>query len=103
MRVAFFEDRDSLDVGPIAQLRPLFELVCGHFALRERAVRCREVTRWGVFIRESLTETYREQHPEAQINDARWLSEGATLFLNGRWLASFETLENIDPQTAGVL
>jgi UDP-N-acetylglucosamine diphosphorylase/glucosamine-1-phosphate N-acetyltransferase len=103
MRIAFFEDRDCLDVGPIAQLRPLFELVCGYFSLRERVIRCSQVTRWGAFIRDSLNETYHEQHPEAQINDARWLGEGATLFINGRWLASFETLQNIDPQTVGVV
>jgi UDP-N-acetylglucosamine diphosphorylase/glucosamine-1-phosphate N-acetyltransferase len=103
MRVALFEDRDCLDAGPIAQLRPVFELVCGHFALRERVVRGRQAAQWGVFVRDWLTETYREQHPESRINDARWLAEGPTLLINGRWLASFDALQNIDARTAGVI
>jgi UDP-N-acetylglucosamine diphosphorylase/glucosamine-1-phosphate N-acetyltransferase len=103
MRIAFFEDRQALEFGPIAQLRPVFELVCGHFSLRERAIRCLSVTEWGGFVRDDLEESYRELHPEAHINDADWLDQGPTLFLNGGWLAPAEALAQIDPQTVGLV
>lgn len=103
MRVAFFEDRASQTFGPIAQLRPAFELLCGHFSVRERVIRTHPVTEWGVFLRPVLAATYREQHPEAIVNDAEWLTQAPTLFVNGRWLAPPGALVACDPQTAGLL
>ena len=61
MRVAFFEDRSAVDFGPLSQLRPVWELVCGHFAQRERVVRSLQPAEWGVLIRAELAETYAEQ------------------------------------------
>src|SRR6516162_5203768 len=103
MRVAFFEDRPALKFGPIAQLRPVFDLVCGHFSLRERAIRHVSVNEWGVFLRDALGESFRELHPESHVNDFDWLHQGPTLFLNGGWVASAEALAQIDPHTAGIL
>ena len=103
MRVAFFEDRQALEFGPIAQLRPVFELVCGHFSVRERAIRCLRVTEWGGFVRDFLGESYRELHPEAHVNDSDWLEQGPTLFINGGWIAPAEALAQIDPQTVGLV
>jgi UDP-N-acetylglucosamine diphosphorylase/glucosamine-1-phosphate N-acetyltransferase len=103
MRIAFFEDRQALEFGPIAQLRPVFELVCGHFSPRERAIRCLSVSEWGGFVRDYLEESYQELYPEAHINDSDWLDHGPTLFLNGGWIASAEALAQIDPQTVGLV
>lgn len=103
MRIAFFEDRQALDFGPIAQLRPVFDLVCGHFSLRERAIRRLSVTEWGGFVRDYLGESYRDLHPEAHINESDWLEQGPTLFLNGGWIAPAEALAQIDPQTVGLV
>jgi UDP-N-acetylglucosamine diphosphorylase/glucosamine-1-phosphate N-acetyltransferase len=103
MRVAFFEDRQGLNFGPIAQLRPVFELLCGHFSVRERTIRTLPVTDWGVFARELLQETYHELHPEAHFNDSAWLRQGPTLLLNGGWLASPQALAEIDPQSVGLV
>ena len=102
MRVAFFEDRNSQNFGPIAQLRPAFELICGHFSVRERTIRTLSVTDWGVFARSVLKDSYHEQHPEAHFNDTGWLQKGPTLLLNGGWLASPQTLSEIDPQAVGL-
>ena len=52
MRIAFFEDRHAGDLQPIAWLRPVFELICGHFSLRERLLRFLPITEWGALIRE---------------------------------------------------
>lgn len=101
MRIAFYEDRNAEALNPLALLRPVFELVCGQFCLRERLLRRWTVTEWGAFVRRSLHEAYREAQPEARINDIPWLSRGPTLLLNGRWLPTLGSLANIDPQDAG--
>lgn len=103
MRIVFFEDRQALEFGPIAQLRPVFELVCGHFSLRERSIRCLSVSEWGGFVRSALKESYQQLHPEAHINDLNWLAQGPTLFINGSWIAPAESLAQIDPQTVGLV
>ncbi len=87
MRVAIFEDAAATQFLPLTWLRPVFELLCGHFSARERALRALKVTEWGAFLRPYLAASYAETHPEAQLNRPEWLSEGRTLLLNGRWLA----------------
>ncbi len=103
MRIALFEDDKATNFLPLTWLRPVFELLCGHFSARERALRFLPVTEWGAFCRPELTDCYAEDHPEAQINAPRWLSQGRTLLLNGRWLASPGDLAKCDPDAAGLI
>jgi UDP-N-acetylglucosamine diphosphorylase/glucosamine-1-phosphate N-acetyltransferase len=103
MRVAFFEDRNAVEFGPVTQLRPVFELLCGHYTLRERVIRTQPVTEWGAFLRDMLVEFYQEQHPEAHVNAPAWLKDGPTLFINGCWLADATALSAIEPGTVGVI
>ncbi len=92
MRVAFFDEAGAGDFHPLTLARPVFELVCGRYSLRERLVRHCPVTEWGVFIPDCLAETYREAHPEAHVNDFSWLGESRTIVVNGRWLPAAETI-----------
>jgi UDP-N-acetylglucosamine diphosphorylase/glucosamine-1-phosphate N-acetyltransferase len=101
MRIAFYEDRAAERLSPLALARPVFELVCGQFSLRERMLRRCDVSEWGAFLRPYLAETYREAHPEARVNDFGWLGRGTTLLLNGRWLPTLEALSNIAAGDAG--
>ncbi len=94
MRVAFFEDAGAANFHPLTLARPVFELVCGRYSLRERIVRHCGATEWGVFLRDHLAETYREAHPEARVNDYVWLSRGSTLAINGRWLPNVDAIRN---------
>jgi UDP-N-acetylglucosamine diphosphorylase/glucosamine-1-phosphate N-acetyltransferase len=103
MRVALFEDQSAANFTPIAWLRPVFELLCGHFSVRERAVRFLPVTEWGVFCREWLSATYAEEHPEAHVNRLDWLDDGPTLLINGRWLCDPRDLTQCDPDAAGII
>ncbi len=103
MRIALFEDDKSVNFLPLTWLRPVFELLCGHFSARERAMRFLPITEWGAFCRPELVDSYLEDHPEAQINAPRWLSQGRTLLLNGRWLASPGDLAACDPDAAGLI
>ena len=102
-RVAFFEDRSASQLNPIALLRPVFELLCGHFSVRERVVRCLDVTEWGAFVRPHLVDACREHHPEARINDESWLAEGPTLLINGRWIPDIANLRSCAPDDIGLI
>jgi UDP-N-acetylglucosamine diphosphorylase/glucosamine-1-phosphate N-acetyltransferase len=103
MRVAFFEDRNAVEFGPVTQLRPVFELLCGHYTMRERVIRSQSVTEWGAFLREALVEIYQEQHPEAHVNSSGWLKQGPAVFLNGCWLPDAAALFAIESGTVGVI
>lgn len=103
MRIAFFEDDRTGQLAPLALLRPVFELVCGHFSLRERIVRRFGTSEWGAFVRPHLAELYREEFPEAAVNSRVWLEQGTTLLINGRWLPTLSALANIQPNEAGII
>jgi UDP-N-acetylglucosamine diphosphorylase/glucosamine-1-phosphate N-acetyltransferase len=102
MRVAFFEDESAANFSPVALLRPVFELVCGQFSLRERIVRRFDVAEWGAFVRPHLAACYAEEQPEAAVNDHAWLQQGTTLLINGRWLPSIDVVESIKPDEVGL-
>jgi UDP-N-acetylglucosamine diphosphorylase/glucosamine-1-phosphate N-acetyltransferase len=95
MRIALFEDAAAVGFAPIAHTRPVFELLCGHFSLRERLVRFLDITELGVFVRPQLAEVYREEQPEASINDLTWLAKQTTLLINGRWLPTARQLTQL--------
>jgi UDP-N-acetylglucosamine diphosphorylase/glucosamine-1-phosphate N-acetyltransferase len=104
MRVALFEDQLATEnFSPIALLRPVFELLCGQFSARERALRFLPVNDWGAFLRSELVEVYQEENPEAHVNDLDWLRSASTLFLNGRWLADPSVMTTCDPDCAGII
>lgn len=103
MRIALFEDRSSKDFSPIALLRPVFELVCGHFGARQRALEFLPAKEWGVFLRPELADVYREEHCSCRVNDVEWLRSGPTLLINGRWQADPKSLCKIAPDTAGII
>lgn len=104
MRIAFFEDQGADGFAPIALTRPVFELLCGQFCLRERLIRALDIEEWGAFVRPYLQATYRESQPEAFVNDTIWLGDEPTLLINGRWLpdaAAIDQLADHDESVAG--
>ena len=103
MRIAMFEDSAAKDFAPIALLRPVFELLCGHFGARERAQEFLPVQDWAGFVRPELADVYREEHPGCHVNDIHWLRADSTLLLNGRWIADPKSLESIEPDAVGVI
>ena len=106
MRLAFFEDLAATGFAPIAWMRPVCELLCGQFSLRERLLRSLSVSDWGAFIRPFLAETYQEAQPEAHLNDFTWLASEPTLLINSRWLpdaAAVRRLEHAGLDEAGVI
>lgn len=100
-RIAFFEDSAAEQFLPLTLLRPVFELMCGQFSVRERWVRFGDVPEWGAWLRSPLCESYAQQHPEARLNDVGWLAAGPTTFVNGRWLCGPGTLPSLATGEAG--
>ena len=98
-RIAFFEDAAAAQFAPLTLLRPVFELLCGHFCLRERLLQT--PAEWGAFVRPWLAAAYREEHPEAHVNDTSWLRQGPTLLVNGRWLPDGLPLPELRDGEAG--
>ena len=106
MRLAFFEDQAATGFAPIAWMRPVCELLCGQFSLRERLLRSLSVPDWGAFIRPFLVETYHEVQPESHINDLVWLASEPTMLINSRWLPDVDAvrrLEHVGFDEAGVI
>jgi UDP-N-acetylglucosamine diphosphorylase/glucosamine-1-phosphate N-acetyltransferase len=102
-RIALYEDRCAADFTPIALLRPVFELRCGHFTPRERWTAALPGTVWGALLRPWLAESCREAHPGSPVNDESWLRSGETLLVNGRWLGEPEALQQADLRHVGVV
>ncbi|SFJ30110.1 putative sugar nucleotidyl transferase [Planctomicrobium piriforme] len=100
-RIVFFEDQTAAQFSPIALLRPVFELLCGHYSARERVCQSFSKTEWGAIVRGELAEAYRAEHPHAHINDAAWLSGSEFLLVNGRCLVEPAQLKKIKPGSAG--
>jgi UDP-N-acetylglucosamine diphosphorylase/glucosamine-1-phosphate N-acetyltransferase len=98
-RIAFFEDAAAGQFTPLTLLRPVFELLCGHFCLRERLLQ--SPAEWGAFVRPWLAAAYREEHTEAHVNDTSWLRQGPTLLINGRWLPDGLPLPELRDGEAG--
>jgi len=86
MRVALYEDRQAAAFGPLTMLRPVFELICGRYPLRERLLGDDQDREWGALVRAPLVGAYREAQPRARVNDADWLAREETLLVNGRWI-----------------
>ena len=73
MRLVLFEDSLAEQFSPIALMRPVFELVCGRYSLRERLELQGRLSSWGVIVRHYLQDVYREEHPGVPVNDfAGW-------------------------------
>ena len=103
MRVVFFEDEKVRQLAPIALTRPVFELLCGCFSARERAIAVLKPETWGVLVRPELRDVTREQHPTAMVNDPISLRDGSTLLINGRWLFDANSISQASADNVGVV
>lgn len=100
MHLCLFEDGREQLLAPLTLTRPVFELVCGRYTLRERLIRAWNITEWGVILRPHLSGVYREEHPEARLNDPGWLFESPVLLVNGRWIPEDVSTIPCDPKEA---
>lgn len=99
-RIAFYEDVTAKQLAPIATLRPVFELLCGHHSCRQRISLSFKSAQWGAVIRPELRETFAEASSITRINDDEWMGEDALLLINGRCLFQAEEIADLTPGTA---
>jgi UDP-N-acetylglucosamine diphosphorylase/glucosamine-1-phosphate N-acetyltransferase len=86
MRVCLFEDHRASQLAPLATTRPVFDLLCGRFALSCKQARYFAASHTGVLVRRELAACYRQAHPSTPVNDVDWLRAGPAILINGRWL-----------------
>lgn len=107
--IVLYEDELAARFTPIAVLRPVFDLRCGHFSARERLERGvrsgggREVT-WGVVVRPLLAEVCREELTGWHVNDVAACTQSDALFVNARWIGSPQSLlRDLPPASAAYI
>lgn len=93
MQVVIYEDGRESAFGPIAALRPVFDLRCGALLLREKLELRRPLWRVALAVRPELARVNAEEYPG---RDARSLDEGPTLLLSASVLVDDELLEAVE-------
>ncbi|MCA8992414.1 MAG: hypothetical protein KDA88_10565 [Planctomycetaceae bacterium] len=105
-RIVLVEDDICSRFSPLTLLRPVFELRCGHFTVRERLECLTPTAELGVLIREHLQPVYAQEHPGIAVNDSAFGAAEETLYFNGRWLCdanSFAVVSELAPGSVAVL
>jgi len=97
MKVCIFESNWTR-FYPVAHVRPVFELVCGHDSLRAKIERALAGNTFSYAVRDLLTGLFAQQNPDLAVNPA--LDEDV-LFVNGRLLASSFAPEADGPEEVG--
>ena len=83
---------------PVAHVRPVFELVCGHDSLRAKIEKALSGNAFTYAVRDLLAGLFAQQNPGLAVNAA--LDEDI-LFVNGRLLASSFVPEAEGPEEVG--
>ena len=100
MRICIYEDSGWPWLEPITLTRPAFALRCGAERLFERQRRQWGANETGFWMRPALTDLWKLEQPNDPVNDANWLRERPTVWINGRWLPTSDT--HIDATTPHV-
>src|SRR5438105_224256 len=103
MRVCHFEDRHVVDLEPLTQTRPAFELLCGQSSLGTKQRRHFAARSAGVLIRPHLAAWWQTQAPEVPVNDPNWLQSTPTVLVNARWLPPSETFDGDRAPAVGLV
>jgi len=83
--LCIFEDSGYSHLYPLTLTRPVFDLKCGIFSLKEKLLQAHPERPVFLLCRESLCGLVRGQNPEASVNE---MPAKTCLFINGRLLAA---------------
>jgi len=97
MRFCIFEDNRYTNFLPLVYFRPVYELRCGAFSLREKLAMALPGTKQILHVRSELAGCLSEEFPKLLINN---LPEDDIWFINGRILAD-ENLAKFIKQNTG--
>ena len=79
--ICIYEDKDSVKLLPLVYLRPVYDLRCGIFTLREKVQRCFPKAKISLSCRSYLEGSLRQNNPNHHVNE---LNTESCLFINGR-------------------
>jgi UDP-N-acetylglucosamine diphosphorylase/glucosamine-1-phosphate N-acetyltransferase len=99
MNVCIFEDEGFKNLLPLTYTRPVFELRCGIFTLREKIQRLFPDSPVTVLCRDSLAEVVREENSAVNVNT---LVDDDHILINGRALIDGQWLAKIDLTKEGI-
>ncbi len=94
--ICIFEDNRFKQLYPLTLTRPVFDLRCGIFSLKEKLMRRFPQQSVYLLCRKYLEEIVKNQHPDVAINELPDESAKYCLFINGRLLADAEFLNRLE-------
>ncbi len=106
LQIVIVEDGLTSRFAPLSLLRPVFELRCGHFSVRERLQHLSPTAQFSAVLRSELADVYREEQPAVAVCTEQTLLEADTLLINGRWLcdrAAFHVVTQLPAGTAAMI
>ena len=83
-QICIFEDNYYSRLLPLVYFRPVYDLKCGTFSLREKIQRWHGNVPITLHCRPYLADVLRQQNPKTRVNE---LPPGEYLFVNGRVIA----------------
>ena len=94
--ICIFEDNRFRQLYPLTLTRPVFDLRCGIFSLKEKLLRRFPHKSVYLLCRKYLAEIVKNQHPDVAINELPNESTKYCLFINGRLFADSEFLNRLE-------
>lgn len=83
--VCIYEDKDYVKLLPLVYLRPVYDLRCGIFTLREKIEHCFPKVKVALNCRSYLVHSLKQNNPNHLVNN---LETKSCLFINGRVIIS---------------
>jgi UDP-N-acetylglucosamine diphosphorylase/glucosamine-1-phosphate N-acetyltransferase len=100
MQVVIYEDGREAQFGPLALLRPVFDLRCGALLLREKLELRRPSWRCALLPRAALTAAVAEQYPGRDVGT---VGDEPTLLLSGRVVVDDALLSAVEQSEGDAL
>lgn len=94
--ICIFEDNQFTQLYPMTLTRPVFDLRCGIFSLKEKIIRCFPQNSINLLCRGYLEEIVKEGNPNVKINEPSSESTEYCLFINGRVLTDSQSLSKLE-------
>jgi UDP-N-acetylglucosamine diphosphorylase/glucosamine-1-phosphate N-acetyltransferase len=91
MQICIFEDEQHINFYPLTYSRPVYDLVCGIYSLRQKITREFPTLKIVFHCRKYLEDTVKIQNPDFDVN---FIKDDSCLFING----SIKVDENFSEQ-----
>lgn len=92
MRICIFEDHKVPDFEPLILSRPVYDLICGSFTLKQKIVKALNLKEYSLSCRKYLQKITERSNGGIPVNT---FQNDDYLFINGRILATDKTFEQI--------